>query len=259
MPLAVRHCSLPLFSLTLMLASFLFRHAADAQTARGNLAFLLTQPFAPAALASPISSRSDGLSSSYRIETGAAVIGMGALIAADDKGIYRTVQGPNGPDKRTMQVANVVTKLGDVAYVAPALAALYLSGDRTTRDTAWRAGLAVTRAGIIGLALKEAVGRERPQGADGGSASTLHPFNPKDDSDSFPSGHTLTAFAVGTVIADKRPDLRYVAYGLAGAVGLSRVVKRAHWPSDVFFGALLGITQARQAMKGNANLLNVRF
>jgi membrane-associated phospholipid phosphatase len=217
-----------------------------------SLAFLLPK----SATAAPGSGESAGTRTAYD----AGVVAAGALIASDDKGIYRTIQGPNGPSKSEESVANDVTKLGDLTYVAPALGALYLTGGVGNRDLAWRSGLAVVRAGIIGVTIKEVVGRERPNGIAGGSATTFHPFKPSEDRyTSFPSGHTLVAFAIGTVWADERPSERYVAYGLASAVGLSRIVKHAHWPSDVFWGAVIGITQARQAMKGNANLLTIRF
>jgi len=225
---------------------------AQAQSAPINLAFVLPKASAAAA--------HDGLSQSGKIAYDGGVLGVGALVASDDKGIYRTIQGPNGPSKGESRIANAVTKLGDLTYVAPALGLLYATGGTENRDLAWRSGLAVVRAGAIGITLKEIIGRKRPDGADGGSDDSFHPLKPSSERyDSFPSGHTLVAFAVGTVWADERPSERYEAYGLATAVGLSRIVKRAHWPSDVFWGAVIGITQARQAIKGNANLLTVRF
>ena len=60
---------------------------------------------------------------------------------------------------------------------------------------------------------------------------------------SFPSGHTIAAFSIATVFADRYRRHRWVpwvAYGLASAVGFSRVTLQAHFPSDVFAGAALG-------------------
>ena len=60
---------------------------------------------------------------------------------------------------------------------------------------------------------------------------------------SFPSGHTIAAFSIATVFADRYPKPRWhrwVALGLAGLIGCSRVPLQAHYPSDVFAGAVLG-------------------
>ena len=61
---------------------------------------------------------------------------------------------------------------------------------------------------------------------------------------SFPSGHTIAAFSLATVFADRYPKYKWLAYGLAGVVGFSRVSLQSHHPSDVFAGAVLGYTIA---------------
>ena len=62
---------------------------------------------------------------------------------------------------------------------------------------------------------------------------------------SFPSGHEIAAFSVATVFASRYSQHRWVpwvAYGLAGVVGFSRVSLQSHFTSDVFAGAVLGYT-----------------
>jgi membrane-associated phospholipid phosphatase len=64
----------------------------------------------------------------------------------------------------------------------------------------------------------------------------------------FPSGHTIAAFAIATVVAERYPHpswLRWVAYGLAGSVALSRLSTHAHFPSDTFLGGALGYAISR--------------
>ena len=59
----------------------------------------------------------------------------------------------------------------------------------------------------------------------------------------FPSGHAITAFSIATVFADRYSRHRWVpwvAYGLATAIGFSRVTVQAHFASDVFVGAVFG-------------------
>ncbi len=62
---------------------------------------------------------------------------------------------------------------------------------------------------------------------------------------SFPSGHTIAAFSIATVFAERyrrRRWVPWVAYGAASLVGFSRVTLQSHFPSDVFAGAVLGYT-----------------
>lgn len=57
---------------------------------------------------------------------------------------------------------------------------------------------------------------------------------------SFPSGHTVTAWAVAVACGAFVPRLKYVLLPLAALVGVSRVYVGAHFPLDVVFGALSG-------------------
>jgi membrane-associated phospholipid phosphatase len=65
---------------------------------------------------------------------------------------------------------------------------------------------------------------------------------------SFPSGHTIVAVSVATVIARRYRSHRWIpwaAYGFAGTIALSRITLRAHFPSDVVLGTVLGYAIAR--------------
>lgn len=57
---------------------------------------------------------------------------------------------------------------------------------------------------------------------------------------SFPSGHTTAAFASATCFAAFYPPAAPVAYTVAVAAGVNRVVKHQHFASDVVAGAALG-------------------
>jgi membrane-associated phospholipid phosphatase len=68
---------------------------------------------------------------------------------------------------------------------------------------------------------------------------------------SFPSGHTIAAFSIATIVAHQYRTHRwvpYVAYGMAGLVGFSRMSLSAHFASDVFVGAALGYSISRFAV-----------
>lgn len=71
------------------------------------------------------------------------------------------------------------------------------------------------------------------------------------DPNSFPSGHTSTAFAAGIVWLKLIPvkSLKAVAVVQALLMGLSRMYVGVHYPSDVLMGALVGTLCAVIALK----------
>jgi undecaprenyl-diphosphatase len=58
---------------------------------------------------------------------------------------------------------------------------------------------------------------------------------------SFPSGHALNAFAVGSVISLAFPIFAVPVLTISASVAASRVVLGLHWLSDVLAGALVGL------------------
>ena len=63
----------------------------------------------------------------------------------------------------------------------------------------------------------------------------------KEDCVSFPSGHTLNAFALGSVVAFSFPPLAPAVFFVAVSIAASRVILGLHYLSDVLFGAALGL------------------
>jgi undecaprenyl-diphosphatase len=57
---------------------------------------------------------------------------------------------------------------------------------------------------------------------------------------SFPSGHALNSFAIGSVIALAFPAVALPVLAVAASVAASRVVLGLHWLSDVLVGSLVG-------------------
>jgi undecaprenyl-diphosphatase len=58
---------------------------------------------------------------------------------------------------------------------------------------------------------------------------------------SFPSGHALNAFAIGSVVALAFPLAAVPVLAFASSIAASRVVLGLHWLSDVLAGALVGL------------------
>lgn len=59
---------------------------------------------------------------------------------------------------------------------------------------------------------------------------------------SFPSGHAAFFFAVAAVIGRSYPKTSIAFYIAAILLTFSRVIVGFHWPSDIFGGAMIGIT-----------------
>ena len=60
---------------------------------------------------------------------------------------------------------------------------------------------------------------------------------------SFPSGHSMSTWALASVIAHEYPRPRAIpiaAYVLAATVSVSRVGERRHFPADAAAGAAIG-------------------
>jgi membrane-associated phospholipid phosphatase len=84
--------------------------------------------------------------------------------------------------------------------------------------------------GVMTQLIKYAVDRERP---DGGRLS-------------FPSGHSEASFVTADVLAQQYGwRIGTLAYVAAGCVSVSRLAEHQHYPSDVVFGAAIGIASAR--------------
>ncbi len=133
---------------------------------------------------------------------------------------------------------------GDAFFACGATGALYLSGLAFSNDwlseTGRSALTAVALGGCASLVLKVAAGRARPFLNEGPHHFSFFQF--ADNSWSFPSDHTVLAFALSSVLAE-RIDNVYIAiplYGLAAMTGVARVYGDQHWTSDVVAGALIG-------------------
>ncbi len=98
--------------------------------------------------------------------------------------------------------------------------------------------VAIGLPGLIGTILKRLIGRMRPNVEEGAFAYV--PFSWRPDYASFPSGHTITAFATLVAIGYLVPRARPLLWAFAITIGLSRVVVSAHFPSDVIAGAAFG-------------------
>jgi membrane-associated phospholipid phosphatase len=105
--------------------------------------------------------------------------------------------------------------------------------------------------GIMANVIKETLfDRVRPRAADlTAAASALATFGDSlaatitshSDANSFPSGHAATAAGFAAALSWKYPRGTWLFVALAMAAAAQRVASSAHYPSDVFFGAAVGL------------------
>ncbi len=123
---------------------------------------------------------------------------------------------------------------------------LLLLLSKKTKPFAWPLVITTVLTGtVLAQLFKTLLPRQRPSNLDWVMAQEPHKLS------SFPSGHTTTAFACATtayLIARRLyPSHAWkflFGYAIAGGVGLSRIYRGVHWPTDVLAGACAGILGA---------------
>jgi len=107
----------------------------------------------------------------------------------------------------------------------------------------------ITTGGITVMALRTIFGRSRPYSGKG--PWDYNWFTTDNEIQSFPSGHTVVAFTVSTIFAERIDTFwsRIIFYSLATLTGTARVLNNQHWLSDVLVGAAIGIGAGWDAVR----------
>lgn len=134
----------------------------------------------------------------------------------------------------------VATRMGDGwLWYATGIAVL-LWGGRTRFAAIGSAGLAVLSGILVFLLLKRVSHRQRPCDLEPHCwASILPP-----DQFSFPSGHTITAFAIALTLGAFYPDFQLALLLVAVSIAASRIILGMHFLSDVLAGSVIGVSLA---------------
>ena len=187
--------------------------------------------------------------------------GTGMFIALDEE-INSAFK--NNRSIYTEKLMDIFEPFGNGAFTVPALATVYFLSHFHENEKAKRTALIATESflitGLYTTVLKYSFGRHRPR--TGNSSTSFDGFSTNRNENSFPSGHTSTAFAIATVIAneyEKTPYIKPISYGIATLTGLSRINYEAHWASDVFFGAALGYFTSKTLLRLHNNKKGQHF
>jgi PAP2 superfamily protein len=182
----------------------------------------------------------------------AFVLGTGALIALDpeDTPYFRRTQTFSDFNR-------IASSRNAIIGIAAVPAALYLTGlarnDQYMQNTVELAGEAILDGEVVDLVMRDVSRRLSPSEIlpNGNFSNTWFRRNKGliyVGSGGFPSGHMVAAVSLATVLSRRYPNHRWVpwvAYGLTGMVGFSRITLSDHFPSDVFAGAFLGYAITR--------------
>ncbi|MGQ1929470.1 phosphatase PAP2 family protein [Ornithobacterium rhinotracheale] len=142
-------------------------------------------------------------------------------------------------DFRTKNIPNFHNKIDDIAQFSPAMAAFGLKALGVEGKNNWKKALVVYAGSVIITTsivtpIKSLSKKTRPDGSA---------------DNSFPSGHTATAFAAAeflrTEYRDTSPWIGIAGYSVATGVGIMRVFNNRHWLSDVVAGAGIGVASTK--------------
>ena len=161
--------------------------------------------------------------------------------------------------KPVRQVLAQFTPYGESAWILIPAAALFLLTAAVALFVRWKLMrtmlwqftalyafifLGVGLPSVFTTIVKRIIGRGRPVHFDDVGILGFHANLSDWSYQSFPSGHSTTAFALAAVIGFASERWFYPVLLLAGVIGLSRLTLGAHYPTDVIAGAIVGLVGA---------------
>jgi undecaprenyl-diphosphatase len=161
------------------------------------------------------------------------------VLASDDRLSGRIVQWRPPRWVRVWMLA--ATRLGD-GWLWLAVALLLVASGSRGLEVLSAGAVAAGLANLLQVCVKGRIRRARPCERAKPRHFDVDPLAWfESDRFSFPSGHALNAFAIGSVIALAYPVAAVGVLAVAASVAASRVALGLHWLSDVLAGALVGL------------------
>jgi len=180
------------------------------------------------------------------VELSLFVGGTGAALGLDGPISEASLDQPRSTTEA--DVENAIEQFGELPGIAGVLGGglalgIVLQNERLVSQTI-TVGEALVFTALLVTSTKAITGRERP-------SQNLGPWAWFQGGQSFPSGHTSTAFALATGLSAFADDSLWAAipaYALATGVGVARVRANAHFLSDVIVGAVVGVVTTRSML-----------
>lgn len=157
------------------------------------------------------------------------------FITARDHRLMRRVNRWSAPQWFRLWMI-CATRGGDGWLWYALLVAVFLFGGANRFPAIASAGICAGLSIALFLWMKRMTGRRRPCHIEPHCWATLLP----PDQFSFPSGHTLTAFAIAGGLSQFYPLMSPGLYFCALSIAMSRIILGMHFLSDVVVGAILG-------------------
>ena len=187
----------------------------------------------------------------YWLTAGGVVVGVSASSLLDSdvrRMMQRNRSGLND------DFSNVAVNYGDGLEMLALSAGGYIAGltlrEKWLRETSLLAGTAIVTAGTLSTLSKIIAGRARPYMNKG--PGVFKPFTiSAEDYASFPSGHTVVAFAFSGVLSERIGNLWATIglYGMAAGTAYARSYTDHHWFSDVVAGAAISVPVSRSLVR----------
>jgi len=185
-----------------------------------------------------------------------------AAVAPIDMQVASRLQDPRTQENRFLKrAATGFRLLGDPGSIVTS-AGIYtigrIDGQRRVQSLGLHSLESIVLADALGVGIKLLAGRQRPY------IDVKNPYSFQlwrgfqgDQYRSFPSGHTIAAFAFASSLTRETQFwwphgglvVGTVFYGGATMVGLSRIYNNMHWASDVMAGAAIGTIVGLKVVK----------
>ncbi len=175
----------------------------------------------------------------------AVVAVTGGFIAAD-----RHISGALSSDH--LNVSRDISSVGLYGTMG-AVGAAWFTGVTThnphAEETGYLGAEAFANSAVVYALMNVISGRQRPL-EDSGKG---HFFQNNTLDSSFPSGHAIIAWSGAAVLAHEypKPWVKWLAYGTATAVSVTRMTSKQHFPADVVVGSTFGYLIGRHIFRAH--------